>query len=282
MIPRRRFLQTAATALGLGAGASLYTWRVEPHWLEFVQRALPIAGLPPDWNGKTLVQLSDLHIGPQVDDRYLLRTFQRVREWKPDVVVYTGDFTSHEAGILDHARELFRHLPLGRLGTFGILGNHDYGRQWSQADVADGIAALALEAGVRILRNAWAEVGGFHVVGLDDLWAERMDLAAAFNGLPQRASCIVLSHNPDTVDLPGWEGYSGWILSGHTHGGQCKPPFLPPPILPVRNRRYTSGELALTGERRLYISRGVGHLHRLRFNVRPEVTVFRMERASNR
>ena len=85
---------------------------------------------------------------------------------------------------------------------------------------------------------------------------------------------LVLSHNPDTCDLPGWGGYQGWILAGHTHGGQCKPPFLPPPLLPVRNRRYTAGEFALTDGRKLYINRGVGHLLRVRFNVRPEVTVF--------
>jgi uncharacterized protein len=78
------------------------------------------------------------------------------------------------------------------------------------------------------------------------------------------------------VDLPGWSGYEGWILSGHTHGGQCKPPFLPPPLLPVRNRRYTAGEFELAGGRRLYISRGVGHLLQVRFNVRPEVTIFEM------
>ena len=73
--------------------------------------------------------------------------------------------------------------------------------------------------------------------------------------------------------MRGWENYHGWILSGHTHGGQCKPPFLPPPLLPVRNVRYTAGEFALDGNRRLYINRGVGHLLRVRFNMRPEVTV---------
>ena len=64
------------------------------------------------------------------------------------------------------------------------------------------------------------------------------------------------------------------MLSGHTHGGQCKAPFLPPPLLPVRNRRYTRGEFVVGGNRRLYISRGVGHTLQVRFNVRPEVTVF--------
>ena len=77
--------------------------------------------------------------------------------------------------------------------------------------------------------------------------------------LDMKRAAIALSHNPDTVDLPVWGDYEGWILAGHTHGGQCKPPFLPPPVLPVRNRRYTAGEFQLAGNRQLYISRGVGH-----------------------
>jgi predicted MPP superfamily phosphohydrolase len=47
---------------------------------------------------------------------------------------------------------------------------------------------------------------------------------------------------------------------------------------PVRNRRYTAGEFGLPGGRRMYISRGVGHLLRVRFNVRPEMTIFHLER----
>ncbi|MCL4180679.1 MAG: metallophosphoesterase [Verrucomicrobia bacterium] len=265
--------------MGLGAAAGIYTWRVEPHWLEVVERRLSIAGLPESLVGLRLVQLSDLHVGPRVDDGYLLRSFQRVKEMAPEFVVYTGDFTSYEAQMFDHVRRVFSHLPLGRRGTFGILGNHDYGLRWSQAQVAQRIAALATDAGVRVLRNERVEIGGLHIIGLDDLWADQFDLLTGFRGLPDRAAAIVLSHNPDTADLPGWGAYSGWILSGHTHGGQCKPPFLPPPLLPVRNRRYTCGEFDLSGGRRLYISRGVGHLQRVRFNVRPEITVFRMERA---
>jgi len=53
--------------------------------------------------------------------------------------------------------------------------------------------------------------------------------------------------------------------------------FLPPPELPVRNRRYTSGEFALSGDRHMYISRGVGHLLHVRFNARPEVPIFRLQ-----
>ena len=130
-----------------------------------------------------------------------------------------------------------------------------------------------------MLRNEVAEIDGLQVAGLDDLWAGRFDTARGLAALDPRKASLVLSHNPDTVDEPGWGDYRGWILAGHTHGGQCKPPFLPAPLLPVRNRRYTSGEFDLSRGRTMYISRGVGYLLRVRFNVRPEVTLFHMDRA---
>jgi hypothetical protein len=89
-------------------------------------------------------------------------------------------------------------------------------------------------------------------------------------------AALVLCHNPDAADEPVWAGYRGWILAGHTHGGQCKPPFLPPPLLPVKNRRYTCGAFDLGDGRNLYISRGLGYLRRVRFGVRPEITLFRL------
>ena len=96
MITRRRFLRAAALASGLGMGMGIYTWRWEPHWVELVERRMAVANLPDGLRGARLVQLSDLHIGPRVDDDYLLRVFKQVRELSPDFVVYTGDFTSHE------------------------------------------------------------------------------------------------------------------------------------------------------------------------------------------
>lgn len=139
-------------------------------------------------------------------------------------------------------------------------------------------SSVGLEAsGVQILRNEIIDVAGLQIAGLDDAWAGRFDPHRAFATLDPSRPALALSHNPDTVDFFGWNAYKGWILSGHTHGGQCKPPFLPLPLVPVQNARYTAGEFALSGERRLYISRGVGHLLQVRFNVRPEVTVFELQ-----
>ena len=279
MITRRHFFRfsLAATATGLGVG--FYAWQVEPHWLEFVLRPLPIRNLPRDLVGRRLVQLSDIHVGPRVADHYILETFGQVAALAPDIVAYTGDFTTYEPEVLAHAERIYEHLPRGRMATVGILGNHDYGRRWSDLRVAARLSDQLRALGVEILRNELTEIAGLQVVGMDDLWARQFDPVAAFARFDPARPALVLSHNPDTVDHAGWENYQGWILSGHTHGGQCKPPFLPPPMLPVKNRRYTSGEFELSGGRRLYINRGIGHLLQIRFNVRPEVTVFEMQRA---
>lgn len=276
-ISRRSFLSGLVAAPAL---VGLYTWRVEPVWLEIVRRDLPVRNLPAALAGKTLAHLSDIHIGKQVDDEYLADVFRRVTALKPDIVVHTGDLITYGGpATFEQAKSLLKEFPRGQLGTVAILGNHDYGVAWSQPGVADHVSRLLADAGATVLRNQSTNVAGLTFVGLDDLWSGRLSVAGALANLTLGQPAIVLCHNPDACDLPGWEPHHGWILAGHTHGGQCKPPFLPAPLLPVKNRRYTAGGFSLSGGRSLYISRGVGHLLRVRFNVSPEATIFNLRSA---
>src|SRR5207237_4663979 len=126
------------------------------------------------------------------------------------------------------------------------------------------------------LQNAKRDVLGLEVAGIDDLWGPRFKPGDVLPSLAGERANLVLCHNPDAADLPVWHGYRGWILCGHTHGGQCKPPFLPPPVLPVQNKRYTSGAFEIADGRWMYINRAVGYLRRIRLNVRPEITVFHL------
>ena len=296
-LTRRQLLAAAGVAATGLLGLPIYAFGIEPHWVELVRRPMPMPGLPPALEGATLLQVSDLHVGPRVDSGYLIDALRTSGRLEPDIVVVTGDFVSWRGPEqLGELARVLRHLPRGRRATFASLGNHDYGAMWAQLEVAAAVARVASDAGVQVLRNAAADVDGLQVCGVADFWSpEFRDVgelrvldphggadahdrprgaAAALASLDPAHPALVLCHNPDAVDQPLWDHIRGWVLAGHTHGGQVKPPFLPPPIIPVRNARYVAGEVPIAPGRTLYVNRGLGHLTRVRFNVRPELTLF--------
>lgn len=273
-LTRRRFL---GSSLAAAVGCGLYGWRVEPHWLSIVMRDMPITNLPPAWVGRRIVQISDLHIGPVVDSDYLIAALQTVSDLQPDMTVITGDFmTCRSTEQVDAVPPVLRHLSPGPLGCLAILGNHDYGHRWRQIDAADELVKRLTDLGIKTLQNEMHVVEGLQVVGLDDYWGPRFAPDDVVSQVDWSGPTLTLCHNPDVVDLPRMESLRGWVLAGHTHGGQCKPPFLPPPLLPVRNKRYTAGEFDLGNKRWLYINPGMGYSWRVRINVQPEITVFRL------
>lgn len=278
---RRKFIQrTFWGTAGIGILTGLYTWQIEPFWLEFVNRKMPIANLPDNLIGKTLMQISDIHIGNRFDYSYIIDSFKKAQDYKPDFVVYTGDYVSYENEKqfeqLDH---VLKHTVKGKMGTVGILGNHDYGDNWAEQNVADTISEQLTNAGIKVLKNDQVDVSGLNIIGFDDYWALNFKPEKVMGNYDPNKANLLLCHNPDVCDLDVWNGYKGWILSGHTHGGQCKPPFLKAPLLPVKNKRYSQGEINLNDGRTLYVNRAVGHLWQVRFNVRPEITIFKLERA---
>jgi predicted MPP superfamily phosphohydrolase len=134
--------------------------------------------------------------------------------------------------------------------------------------------------GIRMLRNTSVEIDGLRLLGVDDFWGPTHELGETLSSGDADQPSVMLCHNPDFVDQLGWEDYRGWILSGHTHGGQVRLPFCKPPILPIRNHDYIAGQVELSGNRTLYVNRGLGYLRKIRLNVRPEITVFELSRAA--
>lgn len=308
---RRRFLKwLGGSAVGLAA-ASIYPWRIEPHWIDVVRRDLPIAHLPSGLAGRTLALLADLHVGPVVDPDFIRAAMRRVNELRPDAIAIAGDLMSGVGGEqITAAVDMVSRLDRPDLGIFVVLGNHDYGRGWRNPAVAAELAGRLAERGLTVLRNESAVVRGLHVVGLDDLWAYDPRIATQANmpaggdldmpavaaefrtgpgyffdpsrvlpSLPSDAPAIALVHNPDAADMPCWSNYHGWILAGHTHGGQVDLPLVGTPILPVRNKAYVEGEIELSWNRQLYINRGLGYLRRVRLFSRPEITLFTLRNA---
>jgi len=276
---RRKFIKKSFFgALGASIITGIYSWQIEPFWLEFVKVKMTIKNLPHHLKGKTLMQISDIHVGNRFDYQYIIDSFKKAQQLKPDFVVYTGDFVSYDSNEqLKQLTEVFKHVVTGKIGTVGVLGNHDYGKDWSEQAVADKITAILEASGITILSNEQKNINGLNIVGLDDFWGLNFNPQKIMNEVSPEPATIVLCHNPDVCDLDVWNQYKGWILSGHTHGGQVKPPFLNPPILPVKNKKYSAGKIDLKDGRTLYINRALGHLLQVRLNVRPEITIFELE-----
>ena len=275
---RRKFIKTSLTAgVGLGLLGGLYSWKIEPFWLDFNRVKMPIKNLPKQLIGKTLMQISDLHVGNRFDYNYIIKSLIEAQKYNPDFVVYTGDYVSYESNEqIGQLKKVMQHATHGSMGTFGILGNHDYGKNWADQEVADSISEVLKNNKIHLLSNSKSSKNGLNFIGLDDLWALNFNPKKILSSINNKQANIVLCHNPDVCDLDVWGDYSGWILAGHTHGGQVKAPFLDPFIVPVKNKRYTSGEFHLSNERTLYINRALGHLWPVRFNVRPEITIFEL------
>jgi predicted MPP superfamily phosphohydrolase len=276
---RKKFLKRLMQLSVVGALPFFYSWQIEPFWVEFVERKLPIKNLPEHLEGKILMQISDLHVGNRFDWNFLIESFQKAKIYNPDFVVYTGDYVNH--GTADDHKSLKKVMDkavYGNLGTYGILGNHDYGADWKDLGSSEEICRILQNHGVRMMNNDQIEAYGLNIIGFDDLWSPNFDPMKVMKHYDPEKANLVLCHNPDVCDLDVWNGYQGWILSGHTHGGQCRIPGVITPILPVKNRKYISGEIDLEDGRMLYINRAIGHSFQVRFMVRPEITVFKLFR----
>lgn len=280
-------------ALGLmmaPALAVVYARWLEPSWLQVRRAALPIAELPPQLEGLTMVQLSDLHRGPQVSAAQIRRVVDRAARLDADLIVLTGDFVTGDATLAYAvAQELARlYAPLG---VYAVLGNHDV---WTDADT---VAAALEGVGIRVLRNEAVTLETLPVpltlVGLEDTGDVRLEpclspfsswektlarLPALTADTPHPR--LLLLHNPDLAHwLPAGEVDA--VLSGHTHGGQVRLPLLGgPPVVPsCHGARYAAGLVFTPQGTPVYVSRGTGTaVLPLRWGVRPEITLLHLTR----
>lgn len=261
----------------------VYAWRIEPRWVEYNYLPMPTQNLPNDLVDKKIVQISDIHIGETVEEEFIIKNFKKIKKLNPDIVVFTGDFISPvqiNKAPYEQLNAVIQHAPKGKLVTIAILGNHDYGILAKNAGRADSVASILKENGITVLRNEAIRVHGLNIIGIDDMWGTNFYPLNVTQNINTKLANLVLVHNPEVSELNIWNGYTGWILSGHTHGGQVRFPFQKATRLPVLNGDLDEGLKLFPDGRKLYINKGLGHSIRLRFNVRPEITVFTLQKES--
>jgi uncharacterized protein len=180
-----------------------------------------LAGLPPDRDGLTLVEISDLHLGSLINQDWMARLVARVNELRPDLVAVVGDVVDGNVGQVETLLPVLRQLR-APLGVWAVTGNHEY-----YAGI-ERCVSLFQAAGYTVLRNRWAQVApGLVLAGVDDLTARRQFGHAGHpldNALAKRppGATILLSHSPLQVEHAAALG-AGLMLSGHTHNGQIWP-----------------------------------------------------------
>jgi uncharacterized protein len=279
LLTRRRFLAGLASAGVAAAGGALYTRFAEPNWLRVSRLLVPLARAADAVPAIKLVHLSDLHASSVVPFEFIADAVKLAIAERPDAIAVTGDFFTNRVNDAARFISILRQLT-DAAPTFGCLGNHD-GGPWTRSAGGNSTIDEALEllraAKITCLHNDARELTvrgrSIQFVGVGDLWSNMCDPTVAFERTPPRrdATRVLLNHNPDAKQLLrpfDWDV----VLCGHTHGGQLRLPFLGTPFAPVQDKRYVEG-LHHWEDRWLYVTRGIGNLHGLRFNCRPEVSV---------
>ena len=284
---RRQLLEhaaTAAVATPFVAGAyGLLYGRLN---LETTEQKIHLARLPKAFDGFRIVQLSDIHIGPFMDEDQIRKFVRIANSLKPDLIALTGDFLTFDPSpkrVVVNALSGLR----APFGVFGCLGNHD---AWARSE--DALTELFADCGIRMLRQQRVDlrISGerLNLAGID--YANSHHLSAGpghmnsrtLEGLkplvvPDTAN-ILLSHNPETFDRAAELGVD-LSLSGHTHGGQLALEFISPELAPSRLvTPYVAGWFQRPGGQ-LYVNRGIGTIAApMRVGAPPEITAFELRR----
>jgi hypothetical protein len=279
--PRRLVLKfLAASVMAKVIATAGYARFIEPHWIDEQDVALKVPQLPSAWEGRRVVQISDLHVGDVVDLEYLKSAIDRVNQLAPDMIFITGDIVNRNTPAEEStAQALLQKLVIPKQGIYGTLGNHDYGHGWRHLDRGDMLSFQLEKLGIKMLRNDLEIVDGLQIAGIDDFWGPNFHPEKVLPKINPELPSLVLCHNPDVLDLKGWDNVRGCVFAGHTHGGQVKLPFLPPPFLSVKNKNYVAGMYDIRDHLQLYINRGLGYSRKVRLNMRPEITIVKLERA---
>jgi predicted MPP superfamily phosphohydrolase len=282
-LSRRNFLKISlASAFGTataGVAGFGYAHDIEPQMIEIVNRELILPRLNREFDGYKLVQFSDIHVDMGQTNDPLQRVVELVNEQQPDAIAITGDFVTHTdaAGIAWALVE-----PLSRLQakdvTVAILGNHDH---WTKAD---SVHQIIRDSGMIDLTNTAYTVrrgeASLHLAGVDDYWERKDRLDEVLAVLPDDGAAVLLAHEPDFADISAATGRFDLQLSGHSHGGQVIIPLIGPLVVPRYSKKYPVGQYQV-GNMIQYTNRGVGMIApTVRFNCRPEITVFNLRAPS--
>ena len=279
-ITRRRFLLVSAAGAAALAADSVLLAPNHPH---IVRKDFFLQRWPERLNGFTIALLSDFHYDPYFSIHPLHAAIPMVNNLHPDLIALTGDFVTvpwlgdDRKGALaaEPCAHLLRQMTAPH-GLWAVLGNHDEGtdhKHVTRALQAENIQVLANQS-----QPIEREGARFWLAGVNDVLSKTADLSKTLRRVPADEAVILLAHEPDFADRAA-KFPIDLQLSGHSHGGQVRIPFLPPLFLPALARKYYWGTYQV-GPLALYTNAGLGTIGLpMRLNCPPEITLLTLRRA---
>jgi len=274
-LSRRQFLGgLAATPLVAVSGISAYARLIEPYSYWVSETDVFIRDLPERFENFRITQLTDIHHSRILGLDEVRRVVALAQQTKPDMFVLTGDYTTTYRRFIEPCAEALAPLNAPE-GVWAVLGNHDH-----YTDPELTTRALQRQH-IAVMNNLHTTLqrgpDALQLSGIDDWTWNAVDWPAAFAGLKRTTPTILLSHQPTVLDLEQTRDVS-LILSGHTHGGQVRFPFVGAPARYATNDLKYDRGLFRRGSTQLYVSSGTGVIGLpVRLGVRPEIAVLRLK-----
>ena len=251
----------------------IYSYYIEPYNLTVKEYKIENKNLPISFDGIKIVHFSDIHYGSKVDKEYLKKIVNLINKQKPDIVVFTGDFIDKRINLTDTEIESIKNILseiTSPLGKYAVNGNHDIKHISDYKKIMDGNFTM-LDNKEELIY--YKENTPISIVGLTD----RSETKVNYEVLEQENNYfrIVLAHEPD--EFQKLKDYNfNILLSGHSHNGQVRLPFIGAIYTPSGSKTYYD-EYYKIDNKEIFISSGIGtSTLDIRFNSKPSINLYRL------
>jgi len=286
---RKRIVWATILVVLLGLAADAFWF--EPRSLTVTELDVQV----PDWPATTaplrVVLLSDFHVdNVHMPPDRVREIARRVTDLHPDVVLLAGDYIG---GDVFKGRREFGARPMrspkeialdedglralgafdAPLGVYAVMGNHDC---WWDCDRTRDVLA---QTRIHFLENQAARLarpgGDVWILGVEDGQTQDPDFTATEAQAPAGAAVLSLTHNPGLFD---WQSNHTPIqLSGHSHAGQVRLPFIGSIVRVCRHTEDTAKGWTIENGRILIVTRGLGSSGiPVRFGAPPQIMVLNL------
>lgn len=237
--------------------------------------------IPNSFNGTKIVHFSDLHYGTTMIEDNLLDIKRKINNLKPDIIVFTGDLINHDYKMKTKDTEILTQKLKelnASLGKYAILGDEDN----------DEIVSIYNQADFIVLRNESdliykSDNNPIILIGLSSLINNEQDIEKGYSYFNEETHnsdiyTITLVHEPDSTDDIINSYKTDLLLSGHSHNGNIRIPFIK--YTPIRKNGYKKyyQDYYKINDTKLYITSGLGtnNASGIRLFCRPSINLYRL------